>query len=114
MTLKYMFHENSRSPAPGSGVSNCQVPAFSGVTMGQLALSQFFLYGKRHFTSSGWEMHKANYAQPDRAVVPQWYDFFLDHCAVRKKETWWVLSHDSYIRLNTFFFGGSLVDIIYI
>ena len=49
---------------------------FPGVTMGQLALSQFFLYGKRHFTSSGWEMHKANYAQPDRAVVPQWYENF--------------------------------------
>ncbi|CAL1128945.1 unnamed protein product [Cladocopium goreaui] len=29
------------------------------------ATTQFFLYGKRHFTSSGWEMHKANYAQPD-------------------------------------------------
>ncbi len=27
--------------------------------------NQFFLYGKRHFTSSGWEMHKANYDQPD-------------------------------------------------
>ncbi|CAK8990567.1 unnamed protein product [Durusdinium trenchii] len=29
------------------------------------ATTQFFLYGKRHFTSSGWEMHKATYEQPD-------------------------------------------------
>eukprot|EP00438_Fugacium_kawagutii_P007207 Skav214304 [mRNA] locus=scaffold4614:94925:110792:- [translate_table: standard] len=29
------------------------------------ATTQFFLYGKRHFTSSGWKTHKANYAQPD-------------------------------------------------
>ncbi|OLP92263.1 Dehydrogenase/reductase SDR family member 12 [Symbiodinium microadriaticum] len=27
--------------------------------------TQFYLYGKRHFTSSGWEMHQASYAKPD-------------------------------------------------
>ncbi|CAE7567879.1 DHRS12 [Symbiodinium sp. CCMP2456] len=32
----------------------------------QIATStQFYLYGKRHFTSSGWEMHQASYAKPD-------------------------------------------------
>ena len=28
---------------------------------------QFYLYGKRHFTSSGWETHQASYAKPDRS-----------------------------------------------
>eukprot|EP00931_Biecheleriopsis_adriatica_P106449 TRINITY_DN80909_c0_g1_i1.p1 TRINITY_DN80909_c0_g1~~TRINITY_DN80909_c0_g1_i1.p1 ORF type:complete len:509 (-),score=121.74 TRINITY_DN80909_c0_g1_i1:65-1591(-) len=33
---------------------------------GQFAAStQFYLYGKKHFTSSGWERHKAKYEQPD-------------------------------------------------
>jgi len=29
------------------------------------ATTQFFLYGKRHFTRTGWESHKAKYEQPE-------------------------------------------------
>lgn len=30
-----------------------------------IATTQFFLYGKRHCTRTGWERHRQNYAQPD-------------------------------------------------
>eukprot|EP00928_Gymnodinium_smaydae_P051940 TRINITY_DN3563_c0_g8_i1.p1 TRINITY_DN3563_c0_g8~~TRINITY_DN3563_c0_g8_i1.p1 ORF type:complete len:388 (-),score=37.54 TRINITY_DN3563_c0_g8_i1:272-1435(-) len=34
--------------------------------MGQgIASTQFYLYGKRHFTQSGWEKHSASYPTPD-------------------------------------------------
>jgi hypothetical protein len=36
---------------------------------GQLISSiQFYLYGKKHFTSTGYEKHMKDYAKPDEGV----------------------------------------------